>query len=228
VRGIVSPTTPSDSINKIMKRCGSLLNLAHWGFPKDLRKWFIKNYLDQLDICMIWYAHTNNIYLDEEYLFKKATKKGYLNLLKWMDKKVFEYGSYILGTAVRAGHLEIAKWLHETGSFSSYSYDELCLYAAEKGHFEILKWCREIGCSWDEDVCYDAAVSGEYDIVKWARENGCPWNSYVATGAAHNGHLNILIYAIENGCPCNKEQLLRKRTHELNPEILDWINKHME
>jgi hypothetical protein len=185
-----------------MERCGSFLNLSQRGFPKDLRKWFIQNYFDELDKAMLWIAHTHKIKKigRNTQLATEATKKGYLKLLEWMDNNKFSViDSHIINTAARYGHIDILKYM-----IMDVFRDEF--------------W-----------VCSEAAAGGQLETLKWLRKSGFSWDKCTCLFAAANGHLNVLMYAIDNGCDCTKQDILGQGSLRFfKPEIIDWINKNME
>jgi len=101
-------------------------------------------FLDEFEIiCSI--ENNKNKY----FICKEASKKGFLNLLKYAN----ENG---------------CPWDLRT-----------CSNAAENGHLDCLKYAHENGCPWNEKTCEYATKYGHLDCLKYAHENGCPWNKII-------------------------------------------------
>jgi hypothetical protein len=109
-------------------------------------------------------------------------------------KKYFEVGA----NATKKGHLEVVKWLHQNGlPLNSWT----CRNAALSGNLELLQWARENGCNWGKEIFSNAATAGHLHILIWAKENGCPLYVNLCTTAVGAGNMEILMWAIENGFP---------------------------
>ncbi len=120
---------------------------------------------------------------DEEWpenLILLAVKKGYLPLLKLIDKEENTIDSRYLETAAYHGRLEILEYILkkvENDEDFEYNRDESLITAAGQGHLDIVKYLIE----------QDANITTK-DEDYTALER-----------AAENGHLKVVIYLIEHG-----------------------------
>ena len=133
-----------------------MLNLAHWGFPKHLRRWFWKTYLDELDQTMVWAAHRG---IDKfattgqgRYFMEKAAGNGYLNLFIWMrgGRPYSNWEWRFQEAAACNGHLNILKWMKQTEVYNPTF--NIFLFAAKGRHFHIIEWTIENNTYWNKGL----------------------------------------------------------------------------
>jgi len=159
-------------------------NIINFSFIKE--NFYDLPFLDEFEII-------SSIHKNDKYFFcNEASKKGYLNLLKYAHKNGYHWYENTCSNAALNGHLDCLKYPHENECpWDKYT----CEYAAKNGYLDCLKYAHENGCSWHEETCSIAAENGHLECLKYAHENGCSWNKYTLSNSKH---LNVFDYASKN------------------------------
>ena len=170
-------------------------NIINFSFIKE--NFYDLPFLDEFEI--IFSIHKN----DKYFFCNEASKKGYLNLLKYAHKNGYHWYEDTCSLAAVKGHLECLKYLHENGCL--WYERSICDITAANKQLECLKYLHENGCHWDKNTCRFASLSGNLECLKYLHENGCPWDNSISYCTAKNGYLDCLKYAHENGCSWHEE-----------------------
>jgi hypothetical protein len=103
----------------------------------------------------------------------KATRYGYLHILKWYFDDVYKLSSgerisYVLSElAAHNGHLHILQWFHKIGTPPAM---EVCMQAMVSGQLDILKWATSLGALVCPGVCLGMHFANK-ECCDWIREN---------------------------------------------------------
>ena len=140
-------------------------NIINLSYIKE--KFYDLPFLDEFKIL----CSTINKKKTKYFFCREASKKGYLNLLKYANKNGYPWN------------------------------ESTCTGAATNGHFKCLKYAYENGCPWTKDTCDYAALNGHSECLEYAYENECPRTKYICEYAAKNRHFKCLKYLIKKKCP---------------------------
>ena len=78
---------------------------------------------------------------------KRAARYGYLEVLRWLRSRGFDWGD-VCEEAAKHRHLDVIKWARENGCPWS---KQMYAYALIGGNQEVINWCEENGCSIDKE-----------------------------------------------------------------------------
>ena len=161
--------------------------------------------------------HAEEIDWADSVLHIAAARKGFADVLTWLETHVNELRSYMVREAfygaVECGQLALAKRLYErldrvtekayqralAGGHletvkwmhalpNTFRWETATGCAARSGSIELLEWCRDEGYGWNERVCETAAQYGHLAALQWLRANECPWVPAECRAAALQGH----------------------------------------
>lgn len=128
-----------------------------------------------------------------------ASRRGYLEVVKWLHKNNKECTHWAIDGAASGGHLEMVKWLHENRREGCTH--EAMDWAAKKGHLRMLKWL-EINTK--EGFTFNALTSstlkGHIKVLKWLCKN--------------------LEYKLSESM---KNELIRKAKEGGHQKIVNWL-----
>lgn len=157
-------------------------------------------------------------------IFREHLEKNDRFMLLWSIGVKMNLTPRLINSASKKGHLNILKWLKAINCYYDIENPSCSMHAAAYGHIEVLTWFKENGYKWDAGVCKYAAKNGQFETLKWLKENNCPWNSSVCDMAAANGHLDILKWLKENNCPWSI-WLSNFAFYGNHFKILEWIKE---
>lgn len=109
---------------------------------KDIVRKIYREYLSNPDRLLLCYAVNVKKRLEPSYYSYYYTKKGYIEILKWLKEIGYKFG--VCDTSIAAFH----------------------------GHIDILKWLKEINCTFSLGVCENAAANSKFETLQWLKENG--------------------------------------------------------
>jgi len=171
---------------------------------------------DLNDLCDEYLTDEEISYIKKEWLnfpdrkiYKIASRRGWLNLLKYGFEKGIDINDYdnsgprVCMNAAKIGDLEMIIWARKNG----FSIDYLTsIYAAEYGQLDILKWIKEnesMETLDKKNICLYATRNntGYINIFEWIKENNWEnsinWTT-VCNEAGINGHLHVLKWIKNN------------------------------
>jgi hypothetical protein len=161
-------------------------------------------YLNKYDRLLLVHSLTNKI---PEFLWRvniefvnECLKENYVNLLYWLETKIYNFGSiYIYEQyAARHGRLEILKHFNLV-------HDSVIFGAIEGGHLDILKWFHKMqnkaGKKYDwvtngKQFCRSAAMNNRLDILAWLANKSCNVGEECWVDAICNGYIDIITWML--------------------------------
>ena len=139
--------------------------------------------------------------MKKKKLVQNTATKGYLNLMKYLHDKKYNFDANVASTVARNGHLECLKFLRKCNKKWLKGISCSTTRNCTQGSLDCLKYLHECGYKLNADICFIAACNGNFECLKYAHENGCPMPDTVLPMASNHGNLECLKYAHENGCP---------------------------
>lgn len=148
-------------------------------------------------------------------------ENGYLKILKWLVTKyniILNY--WDANHATRKGHLEVLKWLIKNNIFpdGNSGNDAAC-----SGHLEVLKLLAKHNIFPDKYGVNWTAMNGHLEVLKWLAQYSILPEIDDANDAARRGHLEVLKWlATEHNIFPNVEGANSAMIKQ-NVEILKWL-----
>lgn len=145
-----------------------------------------------------------------------ATKKGYLNLIKYIHKLKASWDYNVIREAVKNGHKDCLEFLHINSKKSwlknknykkwernwksslSENSDYLTTIAGYYGKLDCLKYLCENNFPYNEKTLSFAVLGNNFECVKYLHSKNCKHNIYATIQAAFIGNLDLLKYLVEN------------------------------
>lgn len=160
-------------------------------------------------------------YRSLQSLYESTAYWGYINIIKWLNTRVYIINKFIGSAACCSGNLELVEYMADRCHYNEY----WCSKAAASGHFHILKWLRERKCRWNYYTCVGAAMSGRLDILQYCISNGCDYNDLTYKYACKYGNLNIIEWLYDNNYPIYKyhDILYTISCYKGHLNVLKWL-----
>jgi hypothetical protein len=195
-------------------------------FPRDLNNLIIIKYLDDLDRFILSHVYGGNLPFDSNFVYF-ATKKGYLNILIWMENfQEFEFlKETIIIIASHNGQLDIIKRYQEHITPGSI-VDPACF----GGQLHILQWFDD-SCNYKEWRHQDSSVSqaaynGHLHILRWFHCKGYKISKRIFNSAILGGHIDVLEWLYSPGCASTAEMIMGgvAAAIEGHLHVLHWMH----
>lgn len=207
-------------------------------------------------VCLGWCIRNNKecgveffsktVKLTPDYYYL-AAKKGYVNIIKLLEKLNCPYNSNVVWFAAEGGNLECLEYVYtKTG----HDYRAMNI-SAIKGHLDCIKFLHSKGCLWDHETCTMAVMRNNYDCLKYLLENGCvpsvttmnvaakhnrlthmkllhdyncEWNHRTINTAIERRSVECLEYLIGNGCDMDDTVLICVQKYL--PDLFNFVHIH--
>ena len=138
---------------------------------------------------------------------RKAAKKGYLSILKWVKASGGQLAPDLCDAAASRGELAVLKWSRKNGgkwdprtaAEAAFGKRRQCGSPTAFSPLRTLQWLREPSvsepsdiCPWCWSTCAEAARGGQLEVFEWAKGQKCRLYQQTLVAAAEGGNLDIV------------------------------------
>ncbi len=174
--------------------------------PRDVLE-YILSFLNESDILFMSFTckmlNHYKISVSAKCIVLEASKKGYLEILKWL-----KYNNCLHAP-------EFNRQAQKPIEDREHSYlwwdRQTCSYAILGGHFKVLRWLKENGCPWCAILDSKTLSNGHFKVITWV-------GSVVHFPTVHNMELSenerhgVSTSLKKIQCPWNNKERLRDYT----------------